>query len=810
MSSLVSLKRFVPVVCGSLLTLCQPTAVSAQSVEVLHSFAGCAQSGCADGDGGSYPRTTLAQAPDGTLFGNTYGEGSQTGTGTLFKIAPNGSSFTNLFTFGVESVPPSPFIGINGFFPTGSLAYGTTDGAFYGVTASGGLYGDGVLFNITPNGVFTKIHDFDVDGIPQNNGGPWGGLVRGSDGKFYGTLQFSGAVAPFPGAVFRLEPGGNVTVLHSFTGADGQWPQTDLMLASDGNLYGTTWGGGGAGGANCPYNGCGTIFRVVLPSGSVETVHVFGFTDGSAPTDGHLIEVDGTLYGVTSLGGNVQSSGGTFFSLTLDGTFTLLHTFTASEGIDLRGSLARGGDGNFYGTAVSGGTSNNGTVFQVTPTGVVTVLHNFAGPTGRRPFGGLLTGLDAHLYGTAHDGGANNLGTVFRVVLPRAQNGTLNVVEDTAANGTLIASDPNNASLTFSIVSNGSKGTATVTDAATGAYTYVPNANATGADSFTFRANNGSIDTNIASINVSITSVNDAPVAQSGSVTTNEDTAAAGTFTASDVDSSSLTYSIVSNGSKGTALVTNAATGAFQYTPNANANGADSFTYKTNDGALDSNTATVAVTITAINDAPVAVNGVASVPAGTSVAGTLAASDVDSSTLTYAIVNSGTKGSAAMTNAATGAYTYTANATSSGTDSFTFKVNDGSVDSNVATVTVTITPGDCAADISASVTVSMQPPRLNKKTGRYTQTVTLKNADGAATGPVSLVLDGLSSNATLLNPTGSTSCAAPAGSPYANVNIGADSVFAARERASITLEFTNPTGQAITYAPRVLAGSGSR
>ena len=210
------------------------------------------------------------------------------------------------------------------------------------------------------------------------------------------------------------------------------------------------------------------------------------------------------------------------------------------------------------------------------------------------------------------------------------------------------------------------------------------------------------------------------------------------------------------------------------------------------------------------NQAPVASNGTASVTAGSAVSDTLIATDPDGDSLSYSIVTNGVKGTAVLTDTATGAYTYTANVSSSGTDTFTFKANDGSADSNTATVTVTIAPGACATDISATVTVSTQGSiKLNRKTGRYTQSVTLKNGDSAVSGPVSFVLDSLA-NAALFNATGTTACAAPSGSPYINVGIGADSVFSPRERATVTLEFTNPAGQPVTYTTRVLAGAGNR
>ena len=148
----------------------------------------------------------------------------------------------------------------------------------------------------------------------------------------------------------------------------------------------------------------------------------------------------------------------------------------------------------------------------------------------------------------------------------------------------------------------------------------------------------------------------------------------------------------MTNGTQGTAVVTNLSTGSFTYTPNANANGSDTFTFKANDGTEDSAEATVTVTITSVNDTPVASDASTAVLTGSTTPGILVATDVDSSSLTYAIVANGTKGMAVVTNAATGAYTYTPSPGATGVDSFTFKANDSALDSNVASVTVTIVP----------------------------------------------------------------------------------------------------------------------
>src|SRR6185295_1868217 len=210
------------------------------------------------------------------------------------------------------------------------------------------------------------------------------------------------------------------------------------------------------------------------------------------------------------------------------------------------------------------------------------------------------------------------------------------------------------------------KGSAAITNAATGAYSYTPNANANGSDTITFKVNDGTVDSNVATVTISITAVNDAPTAAAGTLNTTEDTPASGTLSASDVDGDALTYSIVANGGKGSAVITNPATGAYTYTPNANASGTDTITFKANDGTIDSNIATVTIAIAAVNDAPVAANGSLTTAEDTAAGGSLVATDADGDALTYSIVANGSKGTAAITNAATGAYTYTPNANANG------------------------------------------------------------------------------------------------------------------------------------------------
>ena len=304
-------------------------------------------------------------------------------------------------------------------------------------------------------------------------------------------------------------------------------------------------------------------------------------------------------------------------------------------------------------------------------------------------------GTDSFTY-KANDGTADsNVATVTITVAPVnhapvASNGALTTDEDTPASGTLSASDVDLDALTYSIVVNGGKGTATITNATTGAFTYTPNANANGTDTFTFKVNDGTVDSNVATVTVTITPVNDAPVAANQSVAATEDTPVPITLTASDVDSPTLTYSIVAGPSHGT--VTGTAP-TVTYTPAANYNGADSFTFKANDGSLDSNTATVSITVAAVNDAPVAVNDSYSTNEDTPL--TIAApgvlgndTDVDSPTLTATLVSGPAHGT--LTLNADGSFTYTPAANFNGSDSFTYTASDGSLDSNVATVAITI------------------------------------------------------------------------------------------------------------------------
>ena len=314
-------------------------------------------------------------------------------------------------------------------------------------------------------------------------------------------------------------------------------------------------------------------------------------------------------------------------------------------------------------------------------------------------------GPDSFIFSVSDNHGGSNTYT-YAISLapvadaPLAADGSASGNEDTTITGQASATDPDSPSLTYAVVAGPQHGSLTLN--ANGSYSYTPNANFNGPDSFTFKANDGSLDSNIATVSLTVIPVNDAPVAADSSASGAEDTAITGQAAVTDVDGPALTYAVVAGPQHGG--VTFNPDGSYVYAPTANYNGPDSFTFKANDGSLDSNTATVALTINAVNDAPVAANGSASGNEDTAITGQASATDVDSPSLTYALVSGPTHG--ALTFNSTGSYSYTPSANYNGPDSFTFKANDGSLDSNTATVSLTVNPVNYAPVVAGESAIA--------------------------------------------------------------------------------------------------------
>ena len=259
--------------------------------------------------------------------------------------------------------------------------------------------------------------------------------------------------------------------------------------------------------------------------------------------------------------------------------------------------------------------------------------------------------------------------------------------EDTAVDITLTATDVENDNLTFTIVSDVSNGTTSLSGTTV---TYTPTANFNGTDTFTYKANDGTDDSNISTVTVTVNSVNDAPVANDVTASTQSRTsnmrqAVTITLDATDVEGDNLTYSLVSDVSNGT---TSLSDNIVTYTPTANYDGTDTFTYKANDGTVDSNIATGTITVENVNLPPTSESASYTIPDNYDSQFKLFGEDdsLTASLLSYSIVDQPSNGTVSVSN---NIITYNPG-NFSGTDSFTYKVNDGVQDSDIATISLEI------------------------------------------------------------------------------------------------------------------------
>jgi uncharacterized repeat protein (TIGR03803 family) len=245
-----------------------------------------------------------------------------------------------------------------------------TDGNFYGTTYLGGAHDHGTVFKLTPSGTLTTLHSFNgTDGSE-----PLAGLVQATDGNLYGTTYMGArrAMAKSSKSPWLAHLPYCIAFAPTALCADGSNPYAALIQAADGNLYGTTFGGGSS-------KGFGTVFKIT-PSGTLTTLHSFclqsGCADGQFPQTGLVRANNGILYGSTILGGLYNS--GTIFSITTSGKLTTLYSVCSQTGCPdgnyLYEPLIQATDGNLYGIMDVGGASNHGTVFKITPSRTLTTL----------------------------------------------------------------------------------------------------------------------------------------------------------------------------------------------------------------------------------------------------------------------------------------------------------------------------------------------------------------------------------------------------------------------------------------------------
>lgn len=369
--------------CGSLTGCGTVFAINARGLlAAVYSF--CTQGVYPDCPDGAYPMAGLIQASDGNLYGTTSfgGVGLYAPGGTIFKLTPTGT-LTTLYSFCNQTT--SCF---DGQEPVAGLIQ-STEGDLYGTTREGGTNEQGTVFKITLDGALTTLYSFCSAGngnfCPDGNF-PAAGLVQASNGNFYGTTPSGGTNSG--GVIFEVSKTGKFSTLYSFctqaSCGDGDGPLAGLIQATDGDLYGTT-GGGGA-------YGDGTIFKITM-TGKLTTLHSFcaqaNCTDGATPVGGVVLDTNGVFYGTTSTGGAIgkATNDGTVFSLSVGlGPFVkpLTTSGKVDEAVEILGTNLDGASSvTFNGTAAAFTVNSTGTYISTTvPSGATTGTVLVTTPSG--------------------------------------------------------------------------------------------------------------------------------------------------------------------------------------------------------------------------------------------------------------------------------------------------------------------------------------------------------------------------------------------------------------------------------------------
>jgi uncharacterized repeat protein (TIGR03803 family) len=304
--------------CGVVFKLTPPSNGGEWTETVLYSF--CSLSNCADG---ANPHAGIILDVFGNLYGTTMAGGTTQncvgGCGTVFELSPTQSGWTGQVLYSFLAGP-------YGAGPMGSLVFDAV-GNLYGTTGGSGSGNGGTVFELSPsNGSWleTVLYNFDDFSGSTDGVEPAAGLIFDAKGNLYGTTTRGGAFGSGNGTgfgtVFELSPGINgwtETILYSFGGEnDGSEPKSNLVFDASGNLYGTTFAGGGARG--CLGNGCGTVFNLTPNSGSwIETLFRFPINDqlGMQPNTPVLLDSAGNVYGTTTAGGAHGANDGVVFRI---------------------------------------------------------------------------------------------------------------------------------------------------------------------------------------------------------------------------------------------------------------------------------------------------------------------------------------------------------------------------------------------------------------------------------------------------------------------------------------------------------------
>jgi uncharacterized repeat protein (TIGR03803 family) len=339
---------------------------------------------------GTQPFGQLLRSTNGLFYGTT-ASGGENGSGAIYSATTGGA--LNLV---------ASFDGTNGAQPLAGLIQGP-DGNFYGTASAGGAFGKGTVFRASEDGTLTNLFSFDG----TNGTRPLGSLTFGADGNFYGTTSAGGAFDL--GTIFRMDGTGNVALVFSFNGTNGAQPANALVQVADGTFYGTTLIGG--------VNGYGTIFNVSTVGAFTSAYSFTGGLDGAGPQSGLTLGSDGRLYGTTSTGGtNIIGQGAGTVFVFAPGVFGTLHRFIGTDGANPFGALVEGASGVMYGTTRSGGLSSKGAIFSLNMfNGNLTNLFSFNGQAGSGPVAGLTGGTNGNFFGVTSGGGRNGVGNYFQL-----------------------------------------------------------------------------------------------------------------------------------------------------------------------------------------------------------------------------------------------------------------------------------------------------------------------------------------------------------------------------------------------------------
>jgi len=364
------------------------SVVQAQTFSVLYNFG----SNTGDPSRPAYSGI-VAQGRDGNLYSTAPAGG--TCCGAVFQITPAGK-LKNIHNFNGSND--------DGAFPQGGVTLGT-DGNFYGTTYEGGSVTAGAVFKVTSSGTYTTLYSFTGG---KDGAYPYAPPVEGNDGNFYGTTTAGGNTTVCGsgcGTIYKITPAGVLTTLYQFDITHGYEPYGPLVLGTDGNFYGTTPAGTTA--------NAGVVFKI-SPAGKFTLLFSFDSTHGETPFGGLVQGADGNFYGTTIYGGS--AGGGVVFKITPSGKLTVLHNINGTtDGARPYGGLVLASDGNFYGANSNGGTVNSncsngcGTVFKITPKGVYSVLYKFDYTTGATPYVTPFQHTSGLVYGDSQVGGTGNV-----------------------------------------------------------------------------------------------------------------------------------------------------------------------------------------------------------------------------------------------------------------------------------------------------------------------------------------------------------------------------------------------------------------